>query len=171
MKFTSKLKSVVGILLSLVIGGCLIPLILVEAAVYLRPSLLPAEIRSSIFQTDRAILPAEQAAQLIIQDQTLGYKYAPGVIDHPLRLEEDNQFTISTVSLGYDDIGFRDDGLDGEPFAVVLGDSYANCSGVELEECWVEQLEQRVGRDMANLSVLGYSPQQEQRMLTHYGLP
>jgi lysophospholipase L1-like esterase len=35
----------------------------------------------------------------------------------------------------------------------------------------VEQLEQKLGRDVANLSVLGYSPQQEQRMLVRYGLP
>jgi hypothetical protein len=166
-----RLKSVLGILISILVGGCLLPLILVEAAVYLRPSLLPAEIRSSIFQTDRAILPAEQSAQLILQDQLLGYKYAPNVIDHRLRVEQDKTFTLSTVSLGYEGIGFRDDGVNGEPFAIVLGDSYANCSGVALEVCWVERLEQKMGRDVANLSVLGYSPQQEQRILTHYGLP
>lgn len=170
-RLSSRVKSILGIFLSLVIGGCLLPLILVEVAVYLRPSLLPAEIRSSIFQTDQAILPAGQAVQLIIQDPVLGYKYAPGVVDYPIQFEEDKQFTISTVSLGYEDIGFRDDGLNGQPFAIVLGDSYANCAGVALEVCWVEQLEQNIGRDMANLSVLGYSPQQEQRMLVHYGLP
>jgi hypothetical protein len=171
MKFSAKLKSSLGILLSLVIGGCLLPLILVEVVVYWRPTLLPAEIRASIFQTDQAILPAEQGAPLIIQDPVLGYKYAPGVTDYRLPLEENTSFTISTRSLGYEGIGFRDDGLDGEPAVVVVGDSYATCSGVALEACWVEQLEPKVGQDVANLSVIGYSPQQEQRMLAHYGLP
>ena len=123
---TPRLKVVLGIRVSILGGGCLLPLILVETAVYLRPSLLPAQIRSSIFQTDRAILPAEQSAQLILQDQFLGYKYAPNVVDHRLQVEEDKSFSLSTVTLGYEDIGFRDDGLIGEPYTIVMSDSYAN---------------------------------------------
>jgi hypothetical protein len=104
-------------------------------------------------------------------DDELGYKFTPDIADYPVSLEN-QPYTISTVSLGYEGIGFRDDGIDeGRPLVVVLGDSFANCAGIELEACWVELLEQELGYDFANLSVLGYSPQQEAAMLTHYGLP
>jgi hypothetical protein len=152
-------------ILGLMAAGILCPLLMIEVAVYINPNIIPAEIKSSIFQVD----PPGKA---LILDEELGYKFAPDLSDFAVSFE-DNQYTytISTVSLGYDDIGFRDDGLDGEPFAVVIGDSFANCAGVEMDSCWVELLEDETGKDFANLSVMGYSPQQEYRMLAKYGLP
>jgi lysophospholipase L1-like esterase len=128
---------------------------------------VPLEFRS-VFQNEE-----DQPLKGLAPDPDLGYKYAPGLHEHPVPFEGDKTrqtYTISTVSLKYDEAGFRDDGLEGQPFAVVIGDSYASCASVELDECWVERLEQETGQDFVNLGVVGYGPQQEQRMLAKYGL-
>lgn len=147
--------------------GLLLPLVTIEAAAYLFPGSIPHEVRS-VFQPEQ-----DQPLKGLIPDETLGYKYAPGLVDFAVPFEGDtgpDSYLVSTVSLGYPDTGFRDDGLSGEAFAVVIGDSYASCASVAMEACWVEELEQRTSQDWANLGVVGYSPQQEERMLARYGL-
>jgi hypothetical protein len=160
-----KLKSILGSIINLIVAGLLFPLLIIEIAADVSPGLIPPEIKSSIFQIDPPY-------KVLIPDKELGYKYVPDFKNYPVAFgNNQDTYTISTVSLGYSDIGFRDDGFNREPFAVVIGDSFANCAGVEMEACWVELLEERVDKDFANLSVLGYGPQQETRMLTKYGLP
>jgi hypothetical protein len=152
----------------LVLGGILLPLFAVEATVYFLPDLIPREVKA-VFQNEQ-----EQSLKGLIADKKLGYKYAPDLSNFPVPFEDDeaaNTYAVSTVSLGYTDAGFRDDGLTGQPYAVVVGDSYASCASVEMQACWVELLEQETGRDFANLGVVGYGPQQEARMLSQYGLP
>jgi hypothetical protein len=152
----------------LVFMGILCPLVIIEIAAHFAPTLIPDEIRA-VFQNRQ-----EQTLKGLIPDATLGYKYAPGLTNFPVPFEtgEGQQtYPISTVSLGFKDAGFRDDGLKGEAFGVVVGDSYTSCASVTNAECWVERIEQATGRDMANLGVVGYGPQQEARMLTKYGLP
>jgi hypothetical protein len=108
-------------------------------------------------------------------DQELGLKYAPNLVEFPTPFNNDmgqrSSYPVSTTSFSYNGIGFRDDGIDGEPFAVVVGDSFASCAGVKMESCWVELLELETEKDFANLGVITYGPQQTQRMLTTYGLP
>jgi hypothetical protein len=152
----------------LILAGLLLPLFAIEAVAYLAPSLIPQEIKSA-FQTEQ-----DQPLKGLRPDETLGYLYGPDLVDFQVPFEDDtapNTYPVSTVSLGYSEAGFRDDGLAGETFAVVVGDSYASCASVEMKACWVELLEQKTGYDFANLGVVGYSPQQERRMLTRYGLP
>lgn len=152
----------------LILLGLLLPLLTIEAVAYLFPGSIPREVKS-VFQPEQ-----DQPLKGLVPDQTLGYKYAPGLTDFAVPFEGDagpDHYPVSTVSLGSPDAGFRDDGLSGEPFAVVIGDSYASCASVPMEACWVEGLEQRTGQDWANLGVVGYSPQQEARMLARYGLP
>jgi hypothetical protein len=130
--------------------------------------LIPREIQT-VFQNTQS-----EELKGLIPDPGLGYKYAPNLVDFPVPFEGDSgpgSYAVSTVSLGYEGVGFRDDGLQSEPFAVVVGDSYTNCASVSMEACWVELLEQRSGQDFANLGVVGYSPQQELAMLKQYGLP
>ncbi len=162
----AKLKSKLGSITILIVAGILFSLLIIEMAACVMPGLIPPEVRSSIFQVD----PPYKALML---DKELGYKYAPDLVNYPLAFEnKPYTYSVSTISLGYSDIGFRDDGFDDrQPFAVVIGDSFANCAGVEMDACWVELLEREIDKDFANLSVLGYSPQQEYRMLTQYGLP
>jgi hypothetical protein len=160
-----KLKSILGSIIILILLGVIFPLLLIEVVAYVAPTLIPLEISSSIFQTDLL-------SKVLVPDKELGYKYARNLVDYPVAFEDDQYtYTISTVSFDYKDIGFRDDGLNGEPFAIVVGDSFANCSRVEMDACWVELLEKNLGKDFANMGVLGYGPQQEFRMLTKYGLP
>jgi hypothetical protein len=99
----------------------------------------------------------------------------PGLVDFTTPFSADagleGSYPVSTISLGYEDIGFRDDGIEAEAFAVVVGDSFASCAGVKMEACWVEILERDTGQDFANLGVITYGPQQIKRMLAKYGLP
>lgn len=152
----------------LILVGLLLPLFAIEAIAYLAPDLIPQEIKSA-FQTEQ-----DQPLKGLKPDETLGYMYAPDLVDFQVPFDDDtapNTYPVSTVSLGYTGVGFRDDGLAGETFAAVIGDSYASCASIAMKACWVELLEQKTGRDFANLGVVGYSPQQEKRMLTRYGLP
>jgi lysophospholipase L1-like esterase len=164
----NKPKIPLGSATILILLGILFPLLALEAIAYFFPSLIPLELKS-VFQNEQ-----DQPLKGLTPDEDLGYKYAPGLVNFSVPFEDDevpNTYPVSTVSLGYTDAGFRDDGLQTEPFAVVIGDSYAGCASVEMEACWVELLEKKAGRDLANLSVVGYSPQQEARMLSKYGLP
>lgn len=152
----------------MILVGVLVPVIIIELVTALVPGIVPLEI-NSVFQNEE-----DQPLKGLAPDPDLGYTYAPGLAVHLVPFEADQaraHYSISTVSLGYHGVGFRDDGLQGGSFAVVIGDSYASCASVELEECWVELLERQSGRDFANLGVVGYAPQQEQRMLARYGLP
>ncbi len=171
-----KPKRAPGSTIILILIGILFPLLTIEIAAHLVPSLIPLEIKA-VFQNEQ-----EQTLKGLTSDKDLGYKYAPGLTDFPVPFEGDEApgtYHISTVSLGYPDVGFRDDGFTGDPFdgahsrpfALVIGDSYASCPSVEMEACWVELLERQTGQDFANLGVVGYSPQQELGMLTKYGLP
>lgn len=148
--------------------GLIFPLMVIEVAAHLVPNLIPPEI-AAVFQNSQS-----EELKGLIPDPALGYKYTPGLVDFAVPFEGDGgpgSYAVSTVSLGYEGVGFRDDGLQGEPTAVVIGDSYANCASVSMPACWVELLEQRSGQDVANLGVVGYGPQQELAMLTRYGLP
>jgi hypothetical protein len=151
-----------------IMGGILFPLLSIEFAAHWLPGLIPAEIRA-VFQNEQ-----QQALKGLTVDDELGYKYAPHLHNFPVPFEADQgqgTYPISTVSLGYPEAGFRDDGIQGKPFTIVIGDSYASCASVVMEACWVEILEKQRGQDWANLGVVGYSPQQELSMLTKYGLP
>ncbi len=150
----------------MILVSMLIALLVIEATLYFLPELVPEGARVLLrggYQLDDA--------QAYIPVDGLGYAYAPGLVDYVIPAGEGDEYTVSTVSFGYDDIGFRDEGIDDQPFAVVIGDSFASCFRVEPETCWVELLEKKTGRDFANLGVPGYGPQQEQYMLLNYGIP
>jgi hypothetical protein len=86
-------------------------------AARLIPNLIPLEIKS-VFQHEQT-----QEPKGLIPDETLGYKYAPGLTDFPVPFTDggiEEIYHISTVSLGYADAGFRDDGLG--------SNSFDNCS-------------------------------------------
>jgi hypothetical protein len=152
----------------LIIVGILFPLCAIELAAHLLPNLIPPEIKV-VFQNEQT-----QALKGLMSDEQLGYKYRPQLTDFAVPFENDQGqgvYTISTTSLGYSDVGFRDDGLTAEADTLVIGDSYASCASVAMPECWVELLEKAHQKDYANLGVVGYCPQQELGMLTKYGLP
>ena len=155
---------------SILIGvGILFAIFVIEIATRLAPELIPSAIRIHFRDETYRVWG-------LIPDEDLGVKYPPDLINFssPTLDGEGRRISshpVSTVSLGYQGIGFRDDGIDSEAFAAAVGDSFTSCVGVEMKECWVEILEREVGQDFANLGIPGYGPQQEQRMLTKYGLP
>lgn len=152
----------------LVLFSIFVTLLAIEVIAHIFPGLIPQEVKA-VFQNEQI-----EPLKGLIPDKTLGYKYAPELVNFPVPFEDDeapNTYPVSTVSLGYRDAGFRDDGLTSPAFAVVVGDSYASCASVAMSACWVELLEQETDHDFANLGVVGYAPQQEAHMLSQYGLP
>jgi hypothetical protein len=135
----------------------------IEIVIYFKPSLVPEVIRSEYFLSDVAFAPGT------VPDPNVGYKYAPNIsIKIPF---EKQSYTLTTTVVYDPDTGFRDDGINGQPYAIVVGDSVTACIGVNLENCWVELLEHKTGQDFANLGVTGYGPDLQFRMLKYYGLP
>ena len=163
-KLWLSLKS--GINLTLV--GILFAVFIIEILTRVAPGLMPSAVKLH-FHDDTYVLRG------LLADDEIGVKYAPGLVNFSVPIIDDtgkwSSYPLSTVSLGYPGIGFKDDGLQGDPFAIVIGDSFTSCVGVKVEDCWVEVLEHQAGRDFANLGVESYGPQEEQRMLTRYGLP
>lgn len=151
----------------LMLASLLVAILTIEITVYFVPGLIPNVIK--IYFVDE-----DYERWALTGDKDLGFKYAPDLVDFPLPFKDDeggkSYYPVSTVSLGYENTGFRDDGIVGDTFAVVVGDSFTSCAVVSMEKCWVEILEQQSGRDFANLGVISYGPQQTQRMLIKYGL-
>jgi hypothetical protein len=78
-------------------------------------------------------------------------------------------FTIDATSLTFGPVGFRDDGINGEAYAVAIGDSFVMGWGVEAQDTWVEQLENQTGVDVANLGMMGASTLKATSILDLYG--
>lgn len=99
----------------------------------------------------------------------LGYKMPP---DLDVRLEghPDYSFGVRSNPLIFKGVGFRDDGLDKEAYAVAIGDSFVWGYGVEESDVWTEVLEARLNKDISNLGMPGFSALQYGIMLRKYGL-
>jgi len=140
-------------------------LLLLEGLLHLFPDLLPWKVR---YYTGRDIAWRERARfrqkrrTIHVEDSYLGYKLKPHVdilLKHP-----EFTFRVQTNSLG-----FRDGEIETPVFAVALGDSFTFGYGLDVEDSWVERLEEKVGAEVANLGVSGYSAIQSTRMLERCG--
>jgi len=111
------------------------------------------------------------------------YRFDPGV-GIVLRPGVDRRVTIPlldrTVRVRTDGhgrpVGFRDDGLQGGARVAILGDSYTFGYGVDQDESFPAQLEERLrarGRavDVINAGVPGFGAREERRMLEKHVLP
>ena len=138
----------------------------VELALRLVPALVPETWRDL-----PALRERPRVDDLFVYDEELGFKLSPSlddVVHEPTH--KDVRFSISTRSLGFRGVGFRDDGLTpGERPVVVVGDSFTFC-WTEMEDCWVELLESTGERDFVNLGAPGLGGAQEALMLERYGL-
>lgn len=105
----------------------------------------------------------------LLPDEFIGHKLKPN-IDIIAYNAEDTKYEVKTVTLGFDGIGFRDDGIDKEPFAIALGDSYTFGTGLELDKVWTEILEEKLGKDVVNMGVDSYSAVEEKKVLEKFGL-
>jgi hypothetical protein len=150
---------------ALALCGLVVGLLLGEIALRLFGNYLPDGLKYSL----GAARFIAQKRGIFVPDVYLGTKCSPNIsayVDgHP-----DFSYRVNTISLGFADIGFRDDGIDGKPYAVALGDSFVWGEGVNSDQTWVERLEKETGFDFANLGVNAYGSLQEERMLEKYGL-
>lgn len=102
-------------------------------------------------------------------DVDLGYKM-PTFLDIELKGHPDYTYRVKTGALIFTDIGFRDDGLDKEPYAIAIGDSFVWGYGVNGNEIWTEILEGKLNKDIVNLAMPGFSVMQYYYLLRKYGL-
>ena len=101
-------------------------------------------------------------------DPKLWYVIKPDsdlVLKHP-----DSDFRLKT-NLNFPRAGFRGGTLGGAPWGVAVGDSFTFGVGVNQEATWSARLATLSGRDVINLGVPGWGPQQYTRTLEQYGLP
>ena len=152
--------------------GLVLGLGMAELLLRLFPSMMPAAAREWTALYPEADGETEEegrgtSLKLMIEHPELRYLPASqvSVIEH-----SEYTFTLDTSHLVFGEVGFRDDGIDGQPYAVAVGDSFVMGWGVELEETWVELLEARTGRDIANMGVMGSGTRKETSVLTTYGL-
>lgn len=111
----------------------------------------------------------ENASRTCIGDDRLYSRTLPGLHEEPLMNGPGNVWRLTTVDLGFSDIGFRSD-AEGPPWdAVVVGDSFGYCMAVNYSDCWVSLLSRRLNKRFANLSVVGTGSVSHLRYLEDYG--
>jgi len=133
------------------------------------------EIVARVLPMDRlpgSLAPVVQAMRLhtdaFYQDDPY-FRYITGanldfVIQHP-----DFTYRVRTP-LVFGSAGFRSARPEGSVWGVAVGDSFTFGMGVEQQDTWVAQLAGLVHRQVINLSVPGWGPQQYTRALERYGV-
>ncbi|MFH1368216.1 MAG: hypothetical protein ABII64_03720 [Elusimicrobiota bacterium] len=150
---------------ALMLFGIFLAIVIIEIAGRAFPASMPEFIdnRRGLIRLERI------TAKLHAQHPVLGTIFKPGV-DVFLEGHPDFKYRVKTVGFGDGSVGFRDDGLQGKAYAVVLGDSFAFSPGVEIENNWIELLEKKTGKDFANLGASGQCIKQFDYIFKHFGL-
>ena len=154
---------------ALVFLGVGVGFFFVETAFRIAPSLLP-DIIQNVTRRGTEATYMDQMCRTIVADRELLARLKPGV-DVQVDAHPEFSYRIKTVPLTSPDTGFRDDGITGEPFAIVVGDSFTFGHGVDMRDGFVELLESSTGLDFANLGVFAYGSRQETEVLRRYGIP
>ncbi len=119
--------------------------------------------------------PAENPAML--KDPDVGWRHRPGTgFSGEVSGDLVELLGIATprkyaVDITYDANGFRNPGPVPNPDVVLVGDSFVEAALVPLEETLATRLAQATRREVLNLGVTGYGPEQMRLALEHYGLP
>jgi hypothetical protein len=150
---------------ALVFFGMLAALIILELGARVAPThFLPPLLRDTVQEIDAGLYSTGP----YLPDPKLWYVIRPGT-DVVLNYTEAN-FRIKT-NLNFPTAGFRGGTLGGPAWGVAVGDSFTFGLGVNQEATWVAQLAQLSQRDIVNLGVPGWGPQQYTRTLEQYGIP
>lgn len=150
----------------LILFGLAAGLLLMEGCLRLLGDFLPEGLR---YRAGLSRFHAQMDG-IYVPDPYLWHKSVPG-IDRTITGHPDYDFHVQTNALGYDGIGFRDDGINDASPIIALGDSFTWGDGIDNDKIWVERLEAESGRDVVNLGMSGYGSQQILRLLQTYGLP
>ena len=152
-------------LFALSLFGLLIGLLSFEFGARVLPVvLLPPSLRAIVMEMQaraRSIDP-------YLPDPKLWYVMRPG-LDFVERLP-DSTFRMKT-NLNFARAGFRGGTFGTPAWGVAVGDSFTFGLGVNQEDTWVAQLEKLSQREIINLGVPGWGPQQYTRTLEQYGIP
>ncbi len=101
----------------------------------------------------------------MMEDDTLGYVLKPKAQLTMQTPDYNVKYFFSSITLASGKIIGINDRIEGDIFAVAVGDSFTFCSGVPQEKCWTEVLEEMLGREVLNLGVFGYGSVQKYFML------
>ncbi len=107
--------------------------------------------------------------QTCLGDERLYARILPDLNEVPVLTGPGNVWHVTSLGLGFENIGFRTTDSNGPWDGVVLGDSFGFCLGVEYQECWVHQLAEKTQISLANLSVSGTGSVSHLRYLEDYG--
>lgn len=151
---------------ALILFGLTAGLLLMEGCLRLFGDFLPEGLR---YRAGLARFHAQMDG-IYVADPYLWHKSVAG-IDRTITGHPDYDFYVTTNTLGYEGIGFRDDGVSDVAPIVAVGDSFTWGDGIDNDKTWVERLEAESGRDVVNLGMSGYGSQQILRLLQTYGLP
>ncbi len=151
--------------------GIALAVLAVEVAGRLAPDILPESIQSNMGLVGRQNIGGFIRAQasLIEGDPYLGLRLKPNM-DVLLEGHPDFTFSVHTNPLGFEEIGFREDGPVHDVYAVAVGDSFTFGIGVNDSSGWVEVLQSELGLEVVNMGLPSASTLQYTRMLERYGL-
>ncbi len=138
----------------LFVFGILLSFVMIEAVANFLP----------LFQTDVRFI-----AEGMDKDPFLYSKFKP--LDATYFSADLKRYSVRTNPLGVDDYYIRDETPVGDIFGVAIGDSFTYCAEINIEDCWVNVLEKKIGQDVVNLGGPGQFSITEERILTQYGLP
>ncbi|MBK8266852.1 MAG: SGNH/GDSL hydrolase family protein [Planctomycetes bacterium] len=152
-------------LIALVLFGLSLGALGVSAWLVLKPAPETGFRRGYTPLTNETNLP-----KVWLPDPDLEHRLGPGV-DFTFKNEDGISVNYRSVPVGANGVCFRDDGINGEVFAIAVGDSFTFGHDSPLEECWVERLEKSLGADVVNLGVTNvYGSTQIQRTLEIHGM-
>lgn len=128
---------------------------LLEIAVRIFPKIQPGWSRERQWKADCTLSnPVKFKKHIFVPG--LSYIYRPN-LDLKLVGHPDYVYNLKTVPFMNAGFGIRDFPITSQPKVIVLGDSFCEGVGVDLEQVWVKRLEQKVGQRILNLGFGGVS--------------
>lgn len=155
--------------LSLIVGGMVLGLGVIEIGLHLFLGLLPPAVRQALAIYNDSHQTQDVFRPFVASDELI-YVPRPDVdveIHDGLTLS----YTVQTRGLGNPPIGFRDTPPTLPVYAVAAGDSQTWGTYVEADQTWPKQMEAAVGAPVINMGILGYGPVQYQIITQKYALP
>ncbi|MBI4010638.1 MAG: hypothetical protein HY361_05685 [Candidatus Aenigmarchaeota archaeon] len=102
----------------------------------------------------------------LINDDYLGEVVKPNL---DITIYNADRLPVHVTTIDYRGIGLRDDKIQ-NPYAIAIGDSHTFGLAVDASDMWVNILEKKLGKEIANMGIGSYGLIQEERMLEKYGL-
>ena len=101
----------------------------------------------------------------MMEDKNLGYVLKPDTQMNMQTPDYNVKYFFSRITLSSGKVIGINDKVEGDIFAIAVGDSFTFCSGVPQDKCWTEVLENMLGKEVLNLGVFGYGSAQKYFML------